>query len=128
LIVAVLRDLVEDDPATLENVLPTKALRDILDATIKTGGEAMITEKEYLGAFGIHHEATAMGLWRILLDRTKDHDTVAPFFSIVDQIVSSGNLSARIRQRLGAEFSQAVLVTTCRELCHCLTNNRLFMP
>jgi gamma-glutamyl:cysteine ligase YbdK (ATP-grasp superfamily) len=108
---------------------PTLELAAILDDTIRNGGEAVIKNKNYLSLFGITSEMTASQLWDLLFNKFRsDSIALRQYENPIRTILEKGNLSKRIIQRVGENFSINELIPVYRELCSCLGNNRLFIP
>lgn len=107
----------------------TETLADLLDDTINNGGDAIISNSEYLGLFGVHDGArSASALWRHLLTwLVASGETPLTFYEdVYSVILEKGTLATRLLRVLGNKPRQDALLATYRELAACLANNKMF--
>jgi hypothetical protein len=139
-ITCVLRALVSEkwQPLERQKRAATEALNSILIATTRTAEAAIIRDRDYLEAFGIHaKEATAGNVWEHLVG-----SVVAPSDGFANAwnhalrvILREGPLSRRIvRVVCGEKPDVAARLSLDRDrlhavysrLCDCLQQNRMF--
>lgn len=92
---------------------------------------SVLKSKEYLSAFGIDQEQMSMGLlWQKIAEKLIALDYVPNILSgPAHNLVFSGNLSERIRMRLGNSVGgDDAIRDVYRELAACLAENRQFVP
>lgn len=100
-------------------------LHEILLACINDADRAVITNTDYLRAFGVSAPTCTAGeLWRRLVEALSPASGRAELSTILDQ----GPLTRRLTTALGAEPSRADLRRVYARLCDCLHEGRLFLP
>ncbi|HEX6790222.1 MAG TPA: glutamate-cysteine ligase family protein [Candidatus Krumholzibacteria bacterium] len=139
-ITCVLRALVGEKWQPLERQMRfgTDALDAILVATTHTAEGAMVRDRDYLEAFGIHaREATAGDVWRHLVESvvSADADFTGAWQGAMSVILDEGSLARRIVRTVSGEkpdlaarlgLDRELLHAVYRRLCDCLAQNRLF--
>ncbi len=122
-IVAVLKHMVNDK--ICDGNLATEQLKNIYDATIVAGSSAIINDMDYLALFGINQPCSAKELWQMLISQVTDG--LSPQFNtVIDNILTHGNLAERIMARLGKEFDHQAMAMVYQDVANCLAENRLF--
>ncbi len=139
-ITAVARALVRErwQPLERQKRFDTDALNEILLATTRDAEAAVISDREYLEAFGVRSRSARAGdVWRDLVESSVagDADFTSRWSAVIDTILREGPLSRRIvRAVAGDEPSVAARLSLPRErlhdvyaeLCDCLRANRTF--
>lgn len=127
LLVAVVRALTEERWAASAalDAIETDALARLFGATVRDAGEALITDRRVLGAFGVSRsEATAMTLWRSLADRVAPDMVPDEYGAAIEAIVGYGSLARRMRD---AHRGGASLAAVASRLIDCLARDRMFL-
>jgi gamma-glutamyl:cysteine ligase YbdK (ATP-grasp superfamily) len=139
-ITCVLRALVAEkwQPLERQKRADTDALNSVLLATTHTANAAMIRDRDYLEAFGIHaREAAAGDVWSHLVESVvaADADFAGAWQDAMSVVLSQGPLARRIvRAVAGMNPTVAARLALNRErlhevyasLCDCLAGNRIF--
>jgi gamma-glutamyl:cysteine ligase YbdK (ATP-grasp superfamily) len=134
------RALVEEhwQPLERQERYDTEALNAILLATTRDADAALITDRDYLGAFGIRApRASAHDVWQHLIESVVagDAELSSAWASVLETITREGPLARRIvRAAAGDEPGVAARLSLPRErlhevylqLCDCLRENRTF--
>jgi gamma-glutamyl:cysteine ligase YbdK (ATP-grasp superfamily) len=139
-VTCVLRALVAEkwQPLARQKRADTEALNAILLATTRDAEAAVITDSEYLDAFGIRaRRASAREVWTHLVETVvaPDPDFAAAWQRAIATILDEGTLGRRIVRtlagdnpgvaaRLGLDRERLRLVYA--SLCDCLRENRIF--
>jgi gamma-glutamyl:cysteine ligase YbdK (ATP-grasp superfamily) len=130
LVVTVLRGLVEERWGTFreQREWPIAPLEHIFLTAIRDADRAIITDPNYLAAFGLQglKQCTAAELWTHLFETLFPPANRSPALAPVDVILREGCLSRRIARRLEGEFSRQRLSGVYGELCACLAEGRMF--
>ena len=129
-IIEVLKALVDEKWISLteQKKWDEKALLDILLSCIKFGENAKITNKEYLGIFGIEkEEAFAKDIWKHLRSELNDKFQNR-FGKVFDEILLHGTLSTRIMKGLNTNYSIENMKKVYGNLSDCLHKNELYIP
>ena len=130
-VVSVLQSLVSNRWASWQEqaAWPVGPLLSILERTINSGEAAVISDPEYLGAFGYpEKQARAADIWRHLIkecftaDTASDNEIMGPLQLILDR----GTLARRILKSVGEDPSHSRLHAVYEKLCDCLAEGRLF--
>lgn len=96
----------------------------LLDVT-RDADRALIHNKHYLHAFGLHEDrATAGELWRHLVDAVLPPDS--PARKPLDVILSQGTLARRILKATNGNLSQDRVAAVYKDLCDCLAEGLMF--
>ena len=106
----------------------TESLSEILLSTIKSGENAVISDTDYLSAFGISDkkEITA----NELLVHINENIMIAnrSYGKTFREILKEGNLSSRIIKSLNNDLSKENVVKVYKKLADSLSRNELFIP
>lgn len=107
-------------------------LESLLLHTIAEGSSAAIQSSEYLELFGIsaRTQSPVLDVWRAIadsLDRANLLDAQA-WYRPLGVLLGRGTLAQRLLSAAGDSPSADSLVETYRELCACLTEDRMFLP
>jgi len=106
-------------------------LYDILQQTIHTSSDTVITDRKYLELFGIHSEKyLARDIWKRLLELTLEYypDEMSPWKDVLENMLDMGSLSSRILKIANNMYSRNNLKLIYQELCENLDQNRLLEP
>ncbi|MEX1223101.1 MAG: glutamate-cysteine ligase family protein, partial [Pirellulales bacterium] len=126
LIVAVLRELVDERHATLreQQALPQTPLVALLAATIRDADQAPVADPEYLATLGLDdvRRPTAGEVWRRLLQRVEIPSAAR---EPLDVILREGPLARRMLARCGSSPSATSIKQLCRDLAECLAVGRM---
>lgn len=139
-ITCVLRALVSEkwQPLERQKQAATEMLNSVLIATTHTAETAMIRDRDYLEAFGIHaKEASASDVWHHLLETVvaRDSGLTDAWSGALTTILEEGTLARRlVRAAAGENPSVAArfsldgdhLREVYSRLCDCLKENRMF--
>ncbi len=127
LIVALLRALVAERWADLEvqQDWPVAPLEEIFLASIHDAERALIRHRRYLAMFGLDAECSIAELWAKLFSDLAP--SLAPeHHDPLRVILGQGPLARRILNSLGGIISHERIMRVYRELCDCLSHNRMF--
>jgi gamma-glutamyl:cysteine ligase YbdK (ATP-grasp superfamily) len=136
----VLRALVAErwQPLERQERADTEALNAVLLATTKDAEAALVTDGDYLDAFGIRaRRASAGEIWNHLIETVvaSDADFTPAWSSVIETILGEGPLARRIVRAVAGEhpgvsarlsLPRERLHDTYAELCDCLEENRTF--
>jgi hypothetical protein len=139
-ITCVARALVAEkwQPLERQKRADTDALNTVLLATTHTGEQAMIRDRDFLEAFGIHaREARAREVWQHLIESVvaPDRDFSGAWAEAAAVLLTDGPLARRIVRAVAGENPSVAarisldhdrLRDVYRELCDCLRENRMF--
>lgn len=101
--------------------IPTLPLADLLRATARDGATVEITDREYLGSFGLYSAVSVGELWTHLIDRAAAEGNLEePWTSTLQEMLRLGPVAARLRRLLGPEPTKATIVDVYRRLADCL--------
>lgn len=104
-----------------------KPLAAILKNGIEKAEQALITDTDYLQAFGSNAGSLTIGeLWKHIVSRLGHIDELKRRRGNVELILNEGSLSTRILKSLKGDYSLSSLTKVYRELAECLAGNRLF--
>lgn len=114
-----------------QQAISTEALVQIHQACIRDGSHALILDPDYLHlmnapTLGID----ALTLWKHLLMRATEGavDLDEATRSALCMLISHGPLSRRLLRAINNDFSHEHLATIWRQLCHCLQEDKMFLP
>lgn len=108
----------------------TDPLVQILDRTIDGGENCLITDPQYLAAFGVGPEPMpASALWRHIVNTMvrSGNELIHHWRKELDIILTEGTLSTRILRALGDDQSVDNIRGVYRRLAGCLAQNRMFI-
>ena len=139
-ITCVLRALVSEKWQTLERQkrADTDALNTILLATTHAGEAAIIRDRDFLEAFGIHaREARSREVWQHLVESVvaPDRDFTGAWAEAIAVYLTDGPLARRIVRAVAGEnpgvaerlsLNREKLHGVYQTLCDCLSENRVF--
>jgi glutamate---cysteine ligase / carboxylate-amine ligase len=139
-ITCVLRALVAErwQPLERQERADTEALNTILLATTNVADAAVIRDRDYLDAFGIHaREATAREVWQQLVETVvaRDADFTGAWSNAMTVLLEEGPLARRIVRAVAGEnpgvsarlrLDRNRLHEVYGTLCDCLDENRMF--
>lgn len=132
LVAELLKALVSEKFISLEEQVKVKTdvLVTIFDQCLEQGMQTKITSEDYLKIFGESGSLTAQALWGKLTERLAGiSPSLEPWKkSILDTLISEGNLAERIRHALGNDPSEETIKKIYRQLCGCLAQNKMFLP
>ena len=96
----------------------------LLDVT-RDADRALIRNKHYLHALGLHADRVTAGeLWRHLVDAVLPKDV--PARKPLDVILAQGTLARRILKVTNGNLSQDRVAAVYKDLCDCLAEGRMF--
>jgi gamma-glutamyl:cysteine ligase YbdK (ATP-grasp superfamily) len=126
--VATVRALVEERwcSQSEQRAFEVDALADLFETALRDGDAAVVNHTDTLRCFGVSEASVRMGeLWAHLIAELipEGSEHVAP----LRHIARNGCLARRIVARLGDDDSPESVVNLYRELCDCLSENRLFV-
>lgn len=102
-------------------------LKVILSDVVRSGGDAVIANRDYLLMFGMMREsATAAELWRHLYQQLRGELGEAARLRMA-HVLDHGCLARRILHHTGERPSRERLVEVYQELAACLRENRAFI-
>lgn len=130
LIIATIKALTQNKWMDIERIkkFEVDGLNGLLLETTSIGGGATV-QGEYSGIYGIETASISVNeIWRKILDDLK---TEAFFgddqgLSIVEFILTEGNLSQRITKSLGNSPTRADMFSVYSNLCTCLHDGKMF--
>ncbi len=132
LIVAALKALIAGRWISLDRLKawPTDPLADIFFATVADGEATLLTNRDYLKAFGIDgvKRCRAGELWRHIADAVlpAGDPATTEFQAPLQVILGEGTLARRILRALDGDASKPRVARLYRELCDCLAAGRMF--
>lgn len=105
----------------------TAPLAAILNATIKDGEAAMITDPAYLKFFGLEAASVTAGqVWQHLFSHHQQRGAIPTLFHApLSIILSQGCLARRMLRFLDGNTSRSQLANLCQQLSECLASNIL---
>lgn len=132
-IVCLLQALVEEKFVSFERQSQwgVDALYDIFKSTVKEGEAAIIKNREYLTAFGVHEDSLSAGqLWRHMLNQLSAWypEQLLPWQEPLKVILDEGTLARRILKAVDGDFSKSHLQKVYAGLCSSLENDQMFHP
>jgi carboxylate-amine ligase len=130
LIVATIKALTQNNWLDLEHIkkFEVNDLNEILLETTRVGGDAIVNG-EYTRIFGVETAPISVNeLWRSILNelKFKTFSGDQKGLSIVELILTEGNLSQRITRSLGKNPTQADIFSVYKKLCSCLDEGKMF--
>ncbi len=115
----------EVDPHDADRI-PTEALASLLDAAIRDGDRAKLSDRRLIELLGLRGNPTTAGAWERLLGRAAGPSGQPPFVGALERILARGPLARRILRAAGADPAPARLRTVYRRLCECLAEDTPF--
>ncbi|MCA0402360.1 MAG: glutamate--cysteine ligase [Proteobacteria bacterium] len=125
-LIAILKHWIYTDDYFLKNPMAIEPLKQIFNATIKTGFNTEIDNANLCTQWQLpKRKMTARQIWALLIEKVStDLDQVSQ--QVLERILSEGSLSERLIKACGNDFSTQTFKPIYRELSHCLMNNQLF--
>jgi len=109
----------------------TESLAQLLDLTIEKGGDAILTNAEYLNVFqfpGTSAKASEFLDFLLQWNTANGDEYVKKFNPQLKTIINEGTLSTRILRSLAGDVSLPKLMETYKRLAGCLGENKMFQP
>lgn len=131
LIISLVKLLVKESVVSfdVQESFDTEDLYQIFRQCVKKGSEAVISDMDYLDAWGLDAGLTGGEFWAAILDLLLEHmpEAMQPWESILRQMISEGTLAERIVNELGESFSRDKLYAVYVRLADCLSNDQQFL-
>lgn len=127
LVIGAVRALVEERHASYEQqkTWQVAPLAQLFIDCVKSGGETVIRDADYLALFGIDATSIrALDLWREISDRAEPVENDVE--EIRETILAEGSLSHRLTQALGTSASREELHSVWSQLAQALAEGKLF--
>ncbi|MGA1826254.1 MAG: glutamate-cysteine ligase family protein [bacterium] len=105
-------------------------LAALLHKVIERGEEAVIDDREYLSAFGLHaHSCHGKELWAHIIENvfSEDERKSALLKIPLTVILQRGTLATRILNALGKNFSKEDILDVYRRLADCAESGQMFL-
>lgn len=132
LVIETLRVLVKGQIMDMEQQmrLKTESLAAVFEQCYTLAEGAMITDGEYLRAWGIAAPLPARDVWMHIRERLAawSPDTLQKWKPELDHVYREGTLATRIRKAVGERVTPARLTEVYRQLAGCLDQNKMFLP
>lgn len=129
LVIAAVKNLVNEKWSSLEfqKSFTEDDLAEVFLETIRSGENTIITNENYLKAFGFPDTVgTTNELWRWMFENLHKDPNVEFYFNPIRHILENGSLSTRILKALNNNFSESSLHNVYSQLSKCLANDELF--
>lgn len=125
-ILALLKNWQQSSSYYLDYPCDNQRLRLLYDQAIKEGQKLCIDDSELCAQWLLpKRKMTGTELWSRLIERVStDLDRASQ--SVLETILSQGNLSERLLRACGNDHSKTNLTRVYRQLGHCLQTNQLF--
>ncbi|CAN5251040.1 glutamate-cysteine ligase family protein [soil metagenome] len=127
---AIIRALVEEKFCTYgeQKRITAESLQPIFQECVRNGERAEITNREYLGLFGLGYESVmpAKEMWMHILDDAEVEWRGAGADEALTNILFRGTLASRMMRSLGEAPSRERIAEVYCELCSCLAGGRVF--
>lgn len=122
----ILKYIIDHNDEYLTKPLNATELKSIYDQSIVHGMDAEINHANYLSQLTITNQAS-MTVHAVLNDLIQKAQNYIPnvYLSVIDTIMSQGNLASRLVRKTQSDFNLKPIYHT---LCDCLQNNELFLP
>lgn len=112
----------------LETPCDSQRLRAVYDQTIVGGFGIWVDDAELARQWQLpKRKMTAAEIWSQLIERVST-DLDQRSQQTLEYLLSQGNLSERILNACGSDYSKSTLTHVYRQLGHCLMTNQLFEP
>jgi carboxylate-amine ligase len=99
-------------------------LSAVLSDTVRVGCKALITDQNYLKAFGMDCDCNAGDVLKKLIKEVDDPANA--WKDVMNTIMEEGSLADRILSALGGNSSKKNLEKVYRQLAQCLAENKMF--
>jgi gamma-glutamyl:cysteine ligase YbdK (ATP-grasp superfamily) len=108
----------------------TDRLVQIYDTAVTRAHHATVESPEYLSIFGLATPTTIKDIWQKIIDRliASGNTSLAKWQPELSIILNEGTLSHRIIKSLNQDYSHQSITDTYRQLCGCLSQNKMFIP
>ncbi len=106
-------------------------LKNTLLDVIKNAEETIITDKEFLSAFGLNqNKIKAKDLWKHILNEINlsNNNLNEELINISLKVINEGTLAKRIIKALKDNFSEKNIISIYKKLSDSLEKNELFIP
>ena len=105
-------------------------LKAIHEETVRKGGHAVITDRDYISLFGLKEKKiSAMELWMGIMEGLKEECSIEDIFSSpLSFITRNGCLASRILKVSGVKPKKGLMREISLEMCRCLAEDRMFTP
>jgi len=127
MVVALVKSLTEERWASIERIdrIETPGLADLFLRTVEAGGDALVSDRRVLDAFGVNSSETQVArLWQRLADTLAPDGVPGEYATTLETIVGHGSLAARM---VGAHRDGRSLEQIARLLEDCLRRDRPFV-
>ena len=132
LVIETLKALVNEEFIKLEKqkAWNEKALVQIFDQTVKLAQKAKIDNVEYLKIFGLNSAATALEVWKKIVNHlvASNNPAIQKWKPQISTILSQGTLADRILIALKGDYSEMSIKRVYKQLSDCLAKNEMFNP
>jgi len=132
LVIETLKALVNEEFASFEiqKEWSEDSLAEIFNQTVKHAQKANITNIKYLEIFGLHSAATALEVWKKIMQHlsTSKNSVIERWRPQISTILSQGTLADRILIALDDDFSEKSIKHVYARLSECLEKNKMFIP
>jgi gamma-glutamyl:cysteine ligase YbdK (ATP-grasp superfamily) len=108
----------------------TEALAEILENTIQSGQDVVITNSDYLEAFKFQGKsASVTELWKHIIEQliASGCDPLNKWRNEINVILKQGTLSQRIVKTLAGDHSKENILSVYRQLSRCLAQNKMLI-
>lgn len=129
LITAVVKSLCEEKWVSIDtlNAIPTESLHTILLEVIKTAENTVVSDTDFLAAFGITEKSvSAQEMWRHLYAAVQPQ-IESEHTEALEHILTHGTLSSRLLKKYGTSATQDDFHALAKDLISCLDTNTLFL-
>jgi len=128
LIVTALKWLIKThDLKELQYSCSTQDLAEILVNSVRYGSLCHTDKENYLGLFGLKKASDLRTIWQAIFANCEGQLSEESW-EVSRCVISTGNLSERILQRISEDPSESGILAIYSELASCLAQNRLFKP
>ncbi|MBU0909017.1 MAG: glutamate--cysteine ligase [Proteobacteria bacterium] len=127
-IVAALRALVAErwQPFAEQAAFGVAPLAELFLSVIRDADSTVITDRNFLGLFGMQEEKMTAGeFWQTLVEKNMEPDD--PYRPALDVILRQGPLGRRILKAVDSDFSHGKLQEVYARLCSCLEAGEMFV-
>lgn len=131
MIAAAVRGFVEERLAPFEaqKKVSAKVLAKLLDQCIFFGEEAFVDGEFFSEIYGGFAGKKAGEIWKGWYKKLRDVSSeLLPVATVLEEILSAGTLSSRIRKALGGNPSQRRIFDVYQNLCRHLEEGKVFIP
>lgn len=127
LIIEAIKLLVNTQITDLDNQksFSKETLYYILNACIKNGEDATISNLKYLNLFDLNQESSAQNIWKVIFNVTKSNIDPS-HYNAIETILEAGTLSSRILKAIGNDLSENNIKRVYNSLANCLNTNKMF--